>query len=338
MPFRRLFLGLACLGLLTLSAAAETLLVGNKGDDTVGFIDLSQGDAGALVMTRPTGPSPHEVAVDPSGSLAAVVAYGDNRREGRAIDLFRVQTGERLASVSLAPHSSPHGLVWLPDGRQLVVTSEGSDHVLVVDMIAEEIVQAIETGADGSHMVAVSADGTRAFTANIDDGSVSVFDLSQGERLARVQAGPGTEGIALTPNGSELWVSNREGDTVMVYDAQSIGRLATIETGRFPIRVAISPDGETVIVSNARDGTLSVIDRQDRTVIETVSLTPTKDTPSVPVTVLFHPDGERLFVSMTSPGEIAVLDTETWNQIGTIAAGRGADGLGYSALSLTPDP
>ena len=51
------------------------LLVGNKGENTVSFIDL---ETGREVSRRPVSASaPHEIAVAPGGGLAAVVNYGD---------------------------------------------------------------------------------------------------------------------------------------------------------------------------------------------------------------------------------------------------------------------
>jgi YVTN family beta-propeller protein len=46
------------------AARADTLIVGNKGEDTVSFIDLSSGQERARI---PTGHAPHEVAVSPDG-------------------------------------------------------------------------------------------------------------------------------------------------------------------------------------------------------------------------------------------------------------------------------
>src|SRR3546814_8500229 len=66
--------------LLAAPAAAETLLVGNKGEDTLSVIAL---DSGAELARLPTGRMPHEIAISPDGKQAAVVAYG-----GTTIDLF----------------------------------------------------------------------------------------------------------------------------------------------------------------------------------------------------------------------------------------------------------
>ncbi|RYD60835.1 MAG: YncE family protein, partial [Sphingomonadales bacterium] len=94
-----------------------TLLIGNKGEDTLSIVDLK---TGAEIARLPTGDMPHEIAVSPDGRQAAVVAYG-----GSTIDVFDLATRTKLRTIDIAPNLRPHGLVWLSDGR-LVATAEKS--------------------------------------------------------------------------------------------------------------------------------------------------------------------------------------------------------------------
>ena len=71
-----------CTLLLVAPAGAETLLVGNKGEDTLSVIALASGEELARL---PTGKMPHEIAISPDGKQAAVVAYGST-----TIDVFDV--------------------------------------------------------------------------------------------------------------------------------------------------------------------------------------------------------------------------------------------------------
>ncbi|GAB4139568.1 MAG: hypothetical protein Kow00104_21460 [Rhodothalassiaceae bacterium] len=321
---------LLMLALSAWSAKAEILVVGNKGEDSVGFIDLA---SGRMEVVRPTGRGPHEVAVSPDGRLAAVVAYGAGAGAGRSIDIFDVAKAVLRTHIDLGAHSRPHGILWHPDGRKLVVTTEGSGHLLVVDGEKGAIEKAIPTGGRGSHMVALSSDGLRAYVANLGSGTVSVIDIAAGERQASLEVGQEAEGIALSPDGSRLWVTARAEDRVMVFDTERLERIAAIATGRMPIRVAISPDGTRAVTSNARDGTLSLIDTASLKRIATVTPGEGATDDSMPVTLLFHPDGRSLFVALTNAARIVRFSVPDFAQSATIAAGKGSDGLGYSPLS-----
>jgi DNA-binding beta-propeller fold protein YncE len=64
------------------TVATGTLLIGNKGENTLSFVDLA---SGRELGRAATGPMPHEIAISPDGRQAAVVAYG-----GHTIDIFDV--------------------------------------------------------------------------------------------------------------------------------------------------------------------------------------------------------------------------------------------------------
>ncbi|WP_161760367.1 YncE family protein [Iodidimonas nitroreducens] len=315
-------------------SSAQTLVVGNKSADTVSFIDLK---TGIIKATRASGHGPHEVAISPDGAMAAVVAYGSAARPGHTVSLYDVPTATALKVIDLTPHSRPHGLAFSADGSRLLITTEGSGALIVVNIESGKVVQSIETGQQVSHMLAVSEDGTRAYVANIGSGSYCVIDLVAGTVVRTVLSGPESEGIALGPDENELWVSSRTDNSVSIFDTQTHEVLATIKTGRMPIRVAVHPDGRHAITTNARDGTISLIDYATRAVIKTIALQSAKGGETVPVTAIFSPDGQRLYVAMTNASEIAVIDAKSWQQIGRLPAGEGSDGLGWSPLSLKVD-
>lgn len=299
-----------------LPAAAQTLVVGNKGEDTVSFIDLATGRTRAL----PTGKAPHEVAISPDAAQAAVVAYGST-----TIDIFTVAPPALVRRIDLAPNSRPHGLQWLEDGR-LVATTEGSDTLTIVDPKAGRVLSSIPTGQKGSHMVVVSPDARLAFVSNLQSKTVSVIDLAARKKLRDLVAGDEPEGIALTPDGRELWVANRAGNEVVVFSTADYRILARVKVGSFPIRIAISPDGRTAVTSNHKAGDLTVIDVARRAVTRTVKVS--GEAEALQVTILFAPIGNTIYVAETGFGRIAEVDLGTGLVRGRLGAGTGSDGLG----------
>jgi len=186
-----------------------TLLVGNKGENTISFIDLA---TGRELGRSATGNMPHEIAISPDGRQAAVVAYG-----GRGIDIFDVATRAKARTIDLSPNEGPHGIAWLADGR-ILATTERSQSLTIVDTRRGDAVSAISTGQQGTHMVAVSPDAAHAYTANIGSGTLSVIDLEAGRLIRNFSVGGNPEGIALTPDGRTLWVADLEGARVQAFD------------------------------------------------------------------------------------------------------------------------
>ncbi len=303
------------------SAISGTLLVGNKGEDSLSFIDL---ETGLETARRNTGHQPHEIAISPNGRLAAVVSYG-----GETIDIFDIAARDKIETISLAPSKRPHGIIWLDDGR-IIATTEGSDNITIVSPPTGEAQQreiyALATGQKGSHMLAVTPDKSRAFVSNMQSGTVSVLDLGTMTKIADLPAGTEPEGLAITPDGKSIWVADRRGDRLRVFDADSLDQLAYIETGKFPIRVAISPDGTTSVTSNLGDGALGLFDVAAFQPIGEIEVSGTAE--SQQVTILFSPDGKILYVAETGPDIIAEVDLAGGEVRRRFKAGADGDGLG----------
>jgi len=297
--------------------AVGTLMIGNKGEDTVSFVDLASGRELGRV---PTGRMPHEIAISPDGRLAAVVAYG-----AKSIDIFDVATRTLRQRIDLGANQGPHGIIWLADGRILATTERSQSLAIVDPRGAEPRVTAISTGQQGTHMVAVSPDSRRAYTANIRSGTISVLDLEAGTKLRDVAVGGKPEGIAITPDGRTLWVSDLEGARAVAFDAATFEKLAEVPTGAVPIRVAVSPDGRWVVTSNAAAGTLTVIDADTRQVVRTIPVSGAQA--AVQVTILFSADGERIYAAETGRDQVAEIDIAAGKVLRRLPAGRQGDGL-----------
>ena len=312
----RLSIAMALLLATTSSAAAQTLLVGNKGEDSVSFVDLKTGQE---LGKAQTGKAPHEIAISPDGKQAAVVAYG-----GKTIDIFDVATRARVKTIDLAPNEGPHGIAWLKDGR-LVATTERSKSLAIVDPAAGKVTASIATDQVGTHMVAVSPDAARAYTANIESGTVSVIDLPAGKKLRDLPVGGKPEAIALADGGKTLWVGDLEGHRVQAFDTTSFGKLAEVETGAVPIRVATSPDGKWVVTSNVMAGTLTVIDAKTRAKVRDVTVSGRPQAGQV--TIIFSADGKRLYAAETGSNQVAEVDLASGQVLRRLPAGKNGDGL-----------
>ena len=297
------------------------LLVGNKGDDTLSFVDLATGQE---LGRQSTGKAPHEIAISPDGKTAAVVAYG-----ARSIDLFDVATRTKLKTINLSPNEGPHGIAWLKDGR-IVVTTERSKSVAVVDPTAGKVVASIPTEQEGTHMVAVTSDGHIAYTANIRSGTVSVVDLRQGRKLRDVAVGGEPEGLALSKEEQVLWVADLKSARVQAFDTESFDKIGEVATGPVPIRVAASPDGRWIVTSNVGDGSLTLIDAASLKKVKDVSVTGTREAGQV--TILFGQDG-RLYAAETGRNMVAEIDLTSGTVLRRLPAGTNGDGLAIAPAS-----
>lgn len=341
MPRRQLAFALTVL-LLSLSTrvaaqSAGRLLVVNKSEATLSVVDLPEGREIARI---PTGNGPHEVAASPDGRIAVVTNYGTGPAPGNTLTVIDLTRLAVAATIDLGDQRRPHGIKWLPDGRGVAVTTEGSGTLSIVDVAGRRLTSTIPTGQNVSHQVAVTPDGSRAFVANIGSGSATVVDLDAGTVIRSVPTGRGAEGVAVRPDGQEVWVTNRAENTVSVLDAATLEVLATIPSADFPIRVAFTPDGSRALVSHARSAELRVFDVAKRDEAVTVPITaPIQEGreqvlafegSAAPVGTLADPDGRHAYVAATSADVVAVVDLEAGKVVRLIPVGHEPDGLAWA--------
>ncbi|QCO68084.1 YncE family protein [Luteimonas yindakuii] len=319
--------------LAVMPAWSGELLVGNKSADTVWRISLDDGTRRAEIAT---GAAPHEIAVAPGGRTAVVTNYG-HQAPGNSLSVID-RDGAQTRTFDLGTHARPHGVRFSPDGQRLLVTTEASGSLLMLDAATGVLERAFDIGDGVGHMVALSRDGTVAYVSKIRAGSVVRVDLTSGGVLER-PAGAGAEGIEVAPDGN-VWVTNRDADTVTVHDPESLAIRATLASSGFPIRVVFTPDGRHALVTNARAATLSVFDAASRQSVSTVPLAqPGREyrqtllgRAALPIGVIADPQRPRVYVAISGGNEVAVVDTARWEVIGRWTTGDEPD-----ALAILPD-
>ena len=309
--------------LAALPAPAETLLVVRKTDDAVDFVDPGSGLRLASVAL---GHAPHEISVSPDGRRAVVSNYGTREQPGSTLSLVDLEQPREIRRIDLTPHTRPHGVAWFAADR-IAVTAEGSKHLLVVEPDSGRIVTAIETGQDGSHMVAVGADAKRAYVTNIGSGTTTALDLAAGRKLGDLATGEGSEALALTPDGRELWVAARGDGHLAVVDTASLEVTARLPLLGVPIRIALSPDGRTALVTCAGSSELVAFDVANR-----------RETGRRTVDVPLAPGAERRPFAQIAPGSALPVGllVSADGRVAYVAATLGDRVVRYDATSLEP--
>lgn len=300
---------------------AGTLVVANQQSADVTLVTLPAGTTRQVAV----GAGPHEAAVTADGRWGIVTVYGTREEMGTRLAVVDLATGALVRHVALGTYTRPHGVVALPgEGNRVVVTSEASQRLLVVDLARDSVVAAIATGAPGSHMVAVSRDGRRAYTANIPAGSMSEIDLVEGRLVRQVAVGPVSEGIALSPDGREAWVGSNAARTIAVVDLARGTVTDTLTGVGVPYRLAFSPDGRTVAVADPEGNAVHLLDAATRRPLASVGGL------GSPRGVQFAPDGASVFATLGAENAVAVIDVAARAVRGRHAVGAVPDGVAFA--------
>jgi len=296
-----------------------TLLVADKQSAKLHIVALPERTS---VATLPTGDGPHEIAVSEDGALAIVTNYG-GFTAGNSLTVVDLEAATVTRTVDLGEHQRPHGARFRPASHEVVVTSEVSRSVLVVDAADGTILSTVGTEQDASHMLVLSPDGRRAYTANVVAGTVSEVDLEQGKHVRTIAVAPMSEAIAISPDGNQLWVGSNAEHSISVVDL-GVGKVVdTLDAPGVPIRVELDREGQRAVVTAAEAGAVYLFDVQTRERVGTVEL----EHSPVPVGVALARD--LAFVSLARTGQVAVIDLSAAAVLLRIDAGLGPDGIAF---------
>jgi DNA-binding beta-propeller fold protein YncE len=315
---------IAALLLVSFAARADTLLVLNKRDATLAFVD----PASMKVLAKlPTGEGPHEVAASEDGKIAIVCNYGTGPNPGTTLMVVDVAARRELRRLTLPGLLRPHGIQAV--GSRFYFTAEGSRAVARYDATTDRIDWIGGTGQETTHMLVVVPGEKKIYTANIGGNSVSVLDLTNAPRqiaLKQIPVVKGPEGIDLAPDGSALWVGGRTAEGgITIIDPKTDAVVRTLPTStKFANRVKFTRDGKQVLVSDPTAGDLTLFDATSGEVVKKIT------TAAGPSGILFTRDGKRLYVACAAAAKVQVYSTDGWTLAGEVETGNEPDGMAYA--------
>jgi YVTN family beta-propeller protein len=306
------------------------LLVANKGNQTLGIIDP---EAGREVAEVPEGGiTGHEVAASPHGQMAYVPIYGNSGvgkpgTDGRTLAVIDLASRRVVKTLDFDKPLRPHGAVFGPKNGLLYVTTELANSITVIDPVSLRIVSSIPTGQRESHMLAITQDGQRGYTANVGPGTVSAIDLVAKKTLAIIPISRQTQRISLSVDDRWAFTADQTAPRLAVIDTSTNKvntwvKLPTVAYGTAP-----TLDGHWLLITLPDANKVGVLD------LESMKMARTVDVAEMPQEILVRPDGEIAYVSCMARGKIAAINLKTWNVEKLIDAGPQADGLAWAPVS-----
>ncbi|CAN5873956.1 hypothetical protein BH11GEM1_BH11GEM1_18450 [soil metagenome] len=323
-------------------ARAGLLVVANQEAASATIIDAATLKTLATVKV---GVGPHEAAVSPDGRWAIVTNYGNRDVLGNTLSVIDLAapTLSVVRTIDLGEYHRPHGAAFIRDGTKIVVTSETSQRLVIVDFATGKVDTALATNARGSHMVAVRRDGKRAWTSNIAEGNVTEFDLESMRTVRSLPVGAMDEAIATTPGGILLWVGSNADKTITIIDTKRGEKVGTLAGFGSPYRIGISRTGRVAVVSDPVGNRIWLYEVGTNRELARIDLSKEKSIvlkdggpPGIegagPEGVTFDPIADVAYVTLHATNQVAGVDLDTYKVIGVGGVGAGPDGIAYSPL------
>ena len=323
------FLPLVLLSIAVSPSLAQhgKLLVAQKGDHSLAIVDPVAGSVIASVAEN--GVTGHEVAGSPDGRFAVVPVYGNSGVGRPGTD------GNNIVVIDLADHKisnniefdhgvRPHCPVFGPKDGMLYVTTEIDHTITIIDPKTWKVVGSIPTGQPESHMLTISHDGSRGYTANVGPGTVSVLDIKARKTLAVIPVSTNTQRISISNDDRWVFTADQSKPQMAVIDTATNKIHTWVPLSGFGYGAALTKDGKYLLMPIPAKNVVDVVDLATMKVARSVSVG------ADPQEVLTSPDGKSAYVSCIGANQVAEINLATWNVQRSIATGKGSDGLGWA--------
>ena len=319
-----MLLAFAAVGGLPASPAHGLLVVANQREHTALLIDPETRQELAKVIVGVNG---HEVAVSPDSRFAYVPIYGNSGvgrpgTDGTTIDIVDLHDRKLAATIDLGKPLRPHRAEFGPDGL-LYVTAELAKAVDVIDPATRQVIAEIPTGAIQSHMIVISPDGRRAYTANVGAGSVSVLDLAKRTLVTVIPIAKTVQRISISSDGKRVFTHDQDTPRIAVIDTATNKIASWISLPATVYSSSPTADGRKLLASSP-SGKIFVVN------LASAQLEESFDIPAALGELLLTPDGKFAFVSCPQAGTIEVLDIAGHKLLQPIKLTQGVDGLAWA--------
>ncbi len=303
-------------------------MVANKGDHTLGIVDPSAGKEVAAIPEG--GVTGHEVAASPDGARAFVPIYGNSGvgqpgTDGQNIDVFDIASRKLTGNIEFPHPVRPHCAVFGPKNGLLYVTTELDKAIAIIDPKTLKIIGSVPTGQAESHMLTISHDGNRGYTANVGPGTVSVLDLNARKTLAIIPISKTTQRISITPDDSMVFTADQTKPQIAVIDTASNKVKSWIPLPAIGFGTTVSLDGRWLLATMPDANKVAAID------LHTMKVAHLIDVPAAPQEILMQPGNQVAYISCNVKHQVAVVRLSDWSVEKLIDCGKNSDGLAWAA-------
>jgi DNA-binding beta-propeller fold protein YncE len=234
------------------ASAADTLVVGHKPDNSIGFYDCG---SGAILHNISGIRSPRELSVSHDRKFVFVTSYSSDSKSVTIIDLSRRQ---KVGQIPLERYARLGGMHVSTSGKLYVAAAEPGA-LLVIDPVKRALLQSVRLGNRAPRMITVDEAEQFAYAANPESGTLSVIDLNTLQTIQEVQTFGATSGLTLNQDSTVLYAATRNNNSIALIGARPARLLQRWFVQGHPVRLALIPDRRELLSAQVHTGDLALL-------------------------------------------------------------------------------
>ena len=215
-------------------------------------------------------------------SGGSISLFGRNANGGLTDTLEVIRHQRKNFGQGRFGPSNAHQVMFSPDGKYLMATNLGTDHVFTYaynpdgeNKVLKYIDQISVKKHSGPRHTVFSADGRYLYLVQELDAGLTVFSVNEEGRLRIIQETTlvtdstkknGAADIHLSPDGKYMYATNRgEANTISCFKVEKDGKVRFVEQystfGNGPRNFNLTSDGKFLFVGNQKSNNITVFSR-----------------------------------------------------------------------------
>ena len=294
----------------------EALLVGEKAAGRLVIIDPETLE---IVARIPAGGNLHELATD-----GRYVYIGSNLPGITVVD---VMAQKRVEPIDISAFGERHAITFA--GSHLYLGHETHRLISRYDPATKKFDEVIGLPG-GSHLLIVTPDEQRIFTASSNGQVIAIIDRvsnDRGQKNLEFTTFPGDtrmEGIALSPDGNEFWALHMHAKKISIVNVREKKLIDTISfEGGLNNRIKFTKDGKYVLMNELQGNELRVWDVATRKEVKRI------DVGAGGEGIFIDPIRPRAYYTVSAGNKLVVIDTDTMTVIKEIPDLQNPDGMDW---------
>ena len=234
-----------------LSPDHKTLYVALSEENSIAMVDVA---SLKTIGKLNAGEDPETFAVHPNGNL-----YLSNEDDAKAT-VVNPATGEIIEEIRVG--LEPEGVAVSPTGEFVLVTSESTNMVHVIDVKQHKVVSNIIVAARPRGL-AFNKTGSLAYVSREIGNELAIIDMKTHKITKNIVVDiPKSKPMAITlsPDDKTLYLTTGRAGKVAIIDAETLEIKSTADVGKRVWGEVLSRDGSTLYTANGVSHTVSVVD------------------------------------------------------------------------------
>ena len=259
-------------------------------------------------------------------------------RDSSDITVIDMKTNTVIDRIDCGSCSNPHMTMATMDGKRLITTGTQKNYAIIIDLKTMET-RKVRLGNAPEHFM-VSHDGGWAYVGNMEEGTVSIVDLTNGKEIKRIAGFYEPHGFSILPDMSKVYVANLGAHGIGVIDVKSQALVKNIYIGSSHVLASVNldsrlseingivhptltPDGRYIYAADGDSNQVAVIDTRTDRIIKNITVGEN------PWRAYMSPDGTKALVPNNGDQTVSIIDVKTNKVITTFPGGEGMTGVNF---------